>query len=48
MEDLGMEDLKQLVIFYKQKAADLEYHMLVAQLKLNNFIKEQASKPENI
>jgi hypothetical protein len=38
VEDLGIEDLKQLVNFYKQKASDLEFQLLQTQLKLNTVI----------
>jgi hypothetical protein len=34
MEDLTIEELKQLVIFYKQKSNDLEFETL--KLKLIN------------
>ena len=32
MEDLTVEELKQLVIFYKQKSNDLEFEVLKFQL----------------
>jgi hypothetical protein len=35
MEDLSLEEIKQLVIFYKQKNADLEFNLLQLQIKLN-------------
>lgn len=35
MEDLGIEEVKQLVNFYKQKSSDLEFQVLQLQLKLN-------------
>ena len=35
MEDLSIEEIKQLVIFYKQKSADLEFNLLQLQIKLN-------------
>ncbi len=35
MEDLNLEEIKQLVIFYKQKSADLEFNLLQLQIKLN-------------
>ncbi len=35
MEDLSLEEIKQLVIFYKQKSADLEFNLLQLQIKLN-------------
>ena len=33
MEDLTIDELKQLVIFYKQKSSDLEFDVLKFQLK---------------
>jgi hypothetical protein len=33
MEDLTIEELRQLVIFYKQKSNDLEFEALKFQLK---------------
>jgi hypothetical protein len=33
MEDLTIEELKQLVMFYKQKSNDLEFEVLKFQLK---------------
>jgi hypothetical protein len=33
MEDLTTEELKQLLIFYKQKSNDLEFEVLKLQLK---------------
>jgi hypothetical protein len=41
MEDLTIEELKQLVIFYKQKSNDLEFESLKLQLK-------SVRVPENI
>jgi len=41
MEDLTVDELKQLVIFYKQKSNDLEFEALKFQLK-------NARVPENI
>ena len=38
MEDLTVEEIKQLVMFYKQKATDTEFNLLQAQLKLNRFL----------
>ena len=35
MEDLSVDELKHLIIFYKQKSADLEFSLLQNQLKLN-------------
>ena len=33
MEDLNIEEVKQLVNFYRQKASDLEFQILQIQLK---------------
>jgi hypothetical protein len=33
MEDLTIDELKQLLTFYKQKANDLEFEILKSQLK---------------
>ena len=35
MEELGREELVQLVAFYRQKSSDLEFSLLQTQLKLN-------------
>ena len=44
MEELGIEEVKQLVNFYKQKASDLEFQLLQTQLKLNKIILDQQVK----
>ena len=41
MEDLTLEEVRQLVIFYKQKAADIELNLLGAQLKLNRVLSTE-------
>lgn len=41
MEDLGIEEVKQLVNFYRQKAFDLEFQLLQSQLKLNRLVMMQ-------
>jgi hypothetical protein len=38
MEDLGRDELIQLVTFYRQRASDLEFSLLQTQLKLNKAI----------
>ena len=38
MEDLGRDELIQLITFYKQRASDLEITVLQTQLKLNKTI----------
>jgi hypothetical protein len=35
MEDLTVEEIKQLVTFYKQRATEMEFNLLQSQLKLN-------------
>lgn len=35
MEDLTIDEVKQLVMFYKQKSVDLEFNLLQLQIKLN-------------
>jgi len=35
VEDLTIEEVKQLVVFYKQKSSDLEFNLLQMQIKLN-------------
>lgn len=42
MDNLGIEDLKQLVTFYKQRANELEFLGLQNQLVINNLIKQNA------
>jgi len=41
MDDLSVEELKQLVTFYKQRSSDLEFSLLQTQLKLNRVISLQ-------
>jgi hypothetical protein len=48
MEDLTLEEVKQLVIFYKQKATEVEFNLLGAQLKLNRFVSVQSVLDENV
>ena len=38
MQDIQLDELQQLVIFYKQKASDLELELLKMQIKLNKVI----------
>ena len=44
MEDLNVEELRQLVTFYKQRSSDLEFSLLQTQLKLNKVISLQNSE----
>jgi hypothetical protein len=43
VEDLTIEEVKQLVIFYKQKSSDLEFNLLQLQIKLNRTISVENS-----
>jgi len=44
MNDLGIEELKQIINFYKQKSSDLEFTLLQTQLKLNKIISLQPNE----
>jgi hypothetical protein len=44
MEDLNIEELRQLLSFYKQRVSDVEFSMLQTQIKLNKFISESINK----
>ena len=46
MEDLNIEELKQLVSFYKQRASDIEFSMLQTQIKLNRYLSVNAVTDE--
>lgn len=35
MNELTLDEMKQLVVFYKQKVSDLEYEVLKGQLIMN-------------
>lgn len=49
MEDLTIEEIKQLVTFYKQKATEMEFSLLQSQLKLNRVLAiDPASEKNNI
>ena len=43
MEELGVEELKQLVNFYRQKASDSEFQLLQTQLKFNKLMLAQTA-----
>jgi hypothetical protein len=43
MEDLNVEEIKQLVNFYRQKSSDLELQVLQLQLKLNKLVIQQSA-----
>ena len=38
MEDLDINDLRQLVLFYKNKSVELEMQFLLEQLKYKNMV----------
>lgn len=44
MENLGKEELLQIVNFYRQKCSDLEFQLLQLQINFNKAIANQ-SKP---
>jgi hypothetical protein len=46
MEDITIEEMKQLVNFYKQKCSDLELQMLQGQIILNR--SSEAEKTSSI
>jgi hypothetical protein len=43
VEDLTIEEVKQLVVFYKQKSSDLEFNLLQMQIKLNRTMSVENS-----
>ena len=47
MEDLTIEELKQLVTFYKQKATEIEFNLLQSQLKLNRALFTEPTSEKN-
>ena len=47
MEDLTIDELKQLLTFYKQRASDVEFTFLQTQIKLNKFISAQLVSDQN-
>ena len=42
MEELGVEELKQLINFYRQKASDTEFQLLQIQLRFNKLMMQQS------
>lgn len=42
MEEMGNDELKQLINFYRQKASDLELQLLQNQIKFNKLVINQA------
>ena len=47
MEDLTIEEVRQLVVFYKQKATEGEFSLLQTQLKLNRFLFTEPAAEKN-
>jgi hypothetical protein len=43
VEDLNIEELNQLVLFYRQKSSDLEFNLLQMQIKLNRTMSVEDS-----
>jgi hypothetical protein len=48
MEDLTIDELRQLLTFYKQRASDVEFILLQTQIKLNKFISAQLVSDQNV
>jgi hypothetical protein len=48
MEDLSLDEIKQLVNFYRQKLSDTEFQLLQTQLKLNKLIIAQKTKESEL
>jgi hypothetical protein len=48
MEDLTIDELRQLLTFYKQRASDVEFTFLQTQIKLNKFISAQLVSDQNV
>lgn len=48
MEDLTIDELRQLLAFYKQRASDVEFSLLQTQIKLNKFMSAQLVSDENV
>ena len=42
MDDLGVDELKQLVNFYRQKLSDTEFQLLQLQLKYGKLLAENS------
>lgn len=45
MEELNIDDVRQLVNFYRQKSSDLEFQVLQLQIKLNKLMLQSTSVP---
>ena len=47
MEDLNIDELKQLLTFYRQRSSDIEFTLLQTQIKLNNCSAAQLNSNQN-
>ncbi len=45
MEDLSLDEVKQLLNFYKQKSSELEFQVLQMQIKINKLSKQEDPVP---
>jgi hypothetical protein len=48
VEDLTIDELRQLLAFYKQRASDVEFSLLQTQIKLNKFMSAQLVSDQNV
>ena len=48
MEDVTIDELRQLLTFYKQRASDIEFTLLQTQIKLNKFMSAQLVSDQNV
>ena len=48
MEDLTIDELRQLLTFYKQRLSDIEFTLLQTQIKLNKVVSAQLVLDENV
>lgn len=44
MENLNIEEINQLMLFYKHKSSELEFENLKLQIKLNNISVDNSNK----
>jgi hypothetical protein len=48
VEDVTIDELRQLLTFYKQRASDIEFTLLQTQIKLNKFMSAQLVSDQNV
>jgi hypothetical protein len=48
VEDLTIDELRQLLTFYKQRLSDIEFTLLQTQIKLNKVVSAQSVSDENV